>query len=169
MDLLTSKTIMFNQYWNKQKVRLSPSDVECMTVFLTCSSHKEWKKLDLHECFIHDHGVHILHHRLKSCDVTITLLLWSNGLTKRSYSAIGDITISHRVKMLNISDNKTVGADKRLYSIISDPSSMLEELYMGPLTYHVIQQLNCLLPLVGYYGLTTVTSVMKLVMRLLWQ
>ena len=34
--------------------------------------------------------------------------------------------------MLNISDNKTVGADRRLYSIIFDPSSMLEELYMGP-------------------------------------
>jgi len=31
---------------------------------------------------------------------------------------------------LNISGNKTIGEDGRLYSIISDPSSVLEELYM---------------------------------------
>ena len=32
--------------------------------------------------------------------------------------------------MLYISGNDTVGKDERLYSIISDPSSLLEELYM---------------------------------------
>ena len=110
---------------------LSPSDVECVTVFLTCSSHKEWELLDLSWCYIQDHGVHILHRGLTSCDVTITTLdLASNGLTKSSSSAISDITISCRVKVLYISDNNTIGEDERLYSIISDPSSMLEELYM---------------------------------------
>ena len=29
---------------------LSPYDIECVTLFLTCSPHKEWKKLDLFLC-----------------------------------------------------------------------------------------------------------------------
>ena len=88
--------------------------------------------LDLWGCYIQDHGVHILHRGLTSCDVTITTLrLGSNSLTESSSSAISDITISCRVKELDISSNNTVGEDERLYSIISDPCSMLEELYMS--------------------------------------
>ena len=113
-------------------IRLSPSDVECLTVFLTCSSHKEWKGLYLYECYIQDQGVHILHRGLTSCDVTITRLgLSYNGITESSSSAISDITISCRVKMLYIDNNNIVGEDERLYSIISDPSSMIEVLFMN--------------------------------------
>ena len=123
----TFNTKFINLRWTS----LSPSDVECLTVFLTCSSHKEWEGLYLYECYIQDQGVYILHRRLTSCDVTITRLgFWSNGITESSSSAISDITISSRVKILRISGNETAGEDERLYSIISDPSSMLEELYM---------------------------------------
>ena len=124
-------------YFNKKTInfkhtRLSPSDVECLTIFLTCSFHKEWEKLELYNCYIQDHGVHILYRGLTSCYVTITtLVLWSNGITKSSSSAISDIVISCRVKKLDIDGNKTIGEDERLYSIISDPSSVLEELYMN--------------------------------------
>ena len=84
------------------------------------------------DCIIQDHGVHILHRGLKSCDVIITSLELSlNGLTESSSSAISDITISCKVKKLHISHNNIVGEDERLYSIISDPSSVLEVLYMG--------------------------------------
>ena len=111
--------------------RLSPSDVECLTIFLTCSSHKEWVTLSLCKCYIQDQGVHILHRGLTSCDVTITKLWFSyNGITESSSSAISEITISCRVKVLHINNNETIVEDERLYSIISDPSSMLEELYM---------------------------------------
>ena len=111
--------------------RLLPSDVECVTVFLTCSSHKEWKELNLCLCYIQDHGVHILHHGLRCCDVTITTLwLNNNDITKSSSFAISDIVIKCRVKVLNISGNKTVGEDERLYSLISDSSSIVEKLYM---------------------------------------
>ena len=112
--------------------QLSPSDVECMTVFLSCSSHKEWSKINLYGCYIQDRGVHILHHGLTSReDVTITKLwLNSNGLTEFSSTAISDITINCRVKELRISDNSTIGKDEWLSSIISDPSSMLEVLHM---------------------------------------
>ena len=121
----SSKTIRLHD------IRLSPSDVECVTVFLTCSSNKEWKVLSWGDCYIQDHGVHILHCGLINSSVTITSLsLLSNGLTESSSSAISDITISCRVKILSISSNHTVGEDERLYSIISDPSSELEELYM---------------------------------------
>ena len=111
--------------------RLSPSDVECVTVFLTCSSLKEWKELNSCLCYIQDHGVHILHHGLKCCDVTITMLwLNNNDITKSSSFAISDIVIKCRVEVLNISGNKTIGEDERLYSLISDSSSVVEKLYM---------------------------------------
>ena len=118
--------------FNITHTRLSPSDLECMVVVLIQSSQKEWDSVNLYGCYIQDHGVHILHHGLKShCDITITkLLLSSNGLTESSSFAISDITISCGVKELRINDNKTIGEDERLFSIISDPSSMLEELYM---------------------------------------
>ena len=127
-----AKSVNFNSKTiNLSDNTLSPSDVECVTVFLTCSSHKEWEKLELWKCYIQDHGVHILHRGLISCDVIITTLwLHNNGLTESSSSAISDITISCRVKKLSISYNNTVGEDERLYSIIYNPSSMLEELYM---------------------------------------
>ena len=126
------KKICINISSNKHVyTRLSPSDVECVTVFLTCSTHKEWKELNLCLCYIQDHGVHILHQGLKCCDVTITTLwLNNNDITKCSSFAISDIVINCRVKVLNISGNKTIGEDERLYSLISDSSSAVEKLYM---------------------------------------
>ena len=121
-----------NKIINLIETRLSPSDVECLTFFLTCSSHKEWKGLYLHDCYIQDQGVRILHRGLTSCGVTITtLMLWYNGITEFSSSAISDIIISCRVKELNADGNKRVGEDERLYTIISDPSSILEMLHMS--------------------------------------
>ena len=111
--------------------RLSPSDLECLTVFLTCSSHKEWKMLNLYGCHIQDHGLQTLQRGLRSGDVTITVLLLSNNdLTAVSSSAISDLTISCRVKRLWIANNKTVGEDDRLYRIITNNSSMVEGLWM---------------------------------------
>ena len=111
---------------------LSPSDLECLTTFLTCSSHKEWKMLSLWYCHIQDHGLQILQRGLRSSNVIIThLQLWHNDLTAVSSSAISDLTISCRVKILYISGNNTVGEDDRLYRILTDHSSMVEELYMN--------------------------------------
>ena len=111
--------------------RLSPSDLECLTIFLTSSSHKKWEKLNLSCCHIQNHGLQILQRGLRSSDVTITdLVLTNNDLTAVSSSAISDLTISCRVKTLFISDNETVGEDDKLYRIITDDSSMVEELFM---------------------------------------
>ena len=121
----------FEQQLNLRLTRLSPNDLESLTVFLTYSSHKEWNRLNMWCCFIQDHGLQILQHGLRSSNVTITkLLLYDNNLTERSSSAISDLTVSCRAKTLSVSGNETVGEDAKLYRIISDNSSMLEELYM---------------------------------------
>ena len=100
-------------------IRLSSRDMECVAVFLSCSSHKEWELLGLDYCYIQDHGLHILYFRLTSCDIIFReLRLQSNGLTVSSSSALSDITISCRVKKLHIGGKNTVGEDERLYSII---------------------------------------------------
>ena len=113
--------------------RLTASDVECVTVFLTSSFHKEWVELYLYRCYIQDHGLHILHRELLHCrKITIDQLqLRYNGLTRQSSSLIRDITVMYEVKVLWISDNDTIGENEQLYSMLSNPSTMLEELDMN--------------------------------------
>ena len=114
--------------WN---TTLSLSDVDHLTVFLTCSSHKEWEELNLCGCYIQDHGVHILYLGVKSSGVTIKVLqLGYNGLTASSSTAISEIAINCKVKELSVSGNKSIGEGNKIYSIISEPTSMLEILHM---------------------------------------
>ena len=110
---------------------LTAIDVECVTVFLTSSSHKEWVWLDMSGCYIRDHGLHILHRGLLHCrNVTIDQLgLHYNGLTVQSSSMISDITVKCKVKELWIAGNR-IGEDERLYSMLSNPTTMLVVLNM---------------------------------------
>ena len=112
--------------------RLTASDVECVTVFLTSSFNKEWAWLNLTGCYIQDHGLHILHRGLLHCrNITIDWLgLDDNGLTTQSSSLISDITVKCKVKRLVISHNHTIGENEQLYSMLSNPSTVLEELIM---------------------------------------
>ena len=120
-----------NKLINLSCTSLSPYDIECVTLFLTCSPHKEWKELNLSFCNIQDVGLRILHRDLIQHDITIReLYLWSNGLTKSSSSSIKDITIHCRVEELYISYNRTIGEDPALYDMLSLPSSRLVRLYM---------------------------------------
>ena len=115
-----------------ENTRLSASDLECLIVFITSSTHKEWKNVDLLLCHIKDHGLQILQRGLRCSDITITVLqLQYNDLTAVASSAISDLAISYRVKTLQISGNNTVGEDDELYRIITDHSSMVEDLYMS--------------------------------------
>ena len=112
--------------------RLTASDVECVTVFLTSSFHKEWVGLHLFYCYIQDHGLHILHRGLLHCSNITIDQLWLNfnGLTTQSSSLISNITIKCKVKELVITGNETIGDNEQLYSILSSPSTMLEGLWM---------------------------------------
>ena len=116
---------------NLQGTSLTVYDVECVTLFLTCSPHKEWKKLNLSFCNIQDHGVRVMHRSLTSHNVTIRQLdLTLNGLTTSSSSSIKDLVIHCRVEELNISGNDTIGEDPALYNMLSLPSSRLVTLDM---------------------------------------
>ena len=113
-------------------IRLSLNDIYCLTIFLTNSSHKEWQVLDLYSSHIQDCGLQILQHRLRNSDVTFRNLELNNtDLTQVSSSFISDLTINCRVQKLWINDNRIVGEDETLYRLITDRSSVLEELYMN--------------------------------------
>ena len=113
--------------------RFSHSELECVILFLTCSSCKEWGEgLNFYRCYIQDQGIRILHRRLKNSGIIITKLwLDSNGLTSSSSSLISDIVISCKVEVLWIDGNKVVGEDDGFHNMFSDPTSVLEYLHMA--------------------------------------
>ena len=112
---------------------LTASDMECISLFLTSSFNKEWKKLYLSNCHIQDKGLNILYRGLRhSNDVTIDKLkLQYNGLTSKSSSLTSELTVKCKVKILVIASNDTIGEDQQLYSMLTNPSTELEQLYMG--------------------------------------
>ena len=112
---------------------LTTTNVECVTVFLTSSFHKNWVLLNLYRCHIQDHGLHILHGGILHCsNITIDRLdLTYNGLTTQSSSLISDITLKCKVKILTIDKNFTIGENEQLYSMLSSSSTMLEDLNMS--------------------------------------
>ena len=119
-----------NKEINLGDTTLTASYVECVTVFLTSSFHKEWVWLNLSGCYIQDHGLYILYRGLfHRSSVTIDWLnLDNNGLTTQSSSLISGITIKCKVKQLVIND--TIADNVQLYSILSSVSTMLEALHM---------------------------------------
>lgn len=135
-DMDNCKTIEKAKVFNRNEIdltctRLSASDLECVTLFLTSSTHKAWVKLYLTSCYIQDHGVRILHRGLCASGVTIAKLwLSDNALTASSSSLIRDITISCKVEELWIDDNHNVGVNEQLYSMLCHPLSALEVLRM---------------------------------------
>ena len=112
---------------------LTGSDMECISLFLTSSFNKEWETLNLNNCHIQDKGLNILYRGLRHCtDVTInSLLLSDNGLTTQSSSLISELIVKCKVKELVINGNYTIGEDQQLYSMLTNPSSVLETLMMG--------------------------------------
>ena len=114
-------------------IRLMACNVDYVTVFLTTSFCREWTMLNLSYCYIQDHGLHILHHGLQYCrNVTINKLWMSyNGLTAQSSSMISDITVNCKVKVLVIDYSYTIGENKQLYSMLTNSSTMLQQLFMS--------------------------------------
>ena len=105
---------------------LSPYDIECVTLFLTCSPYKKWKMLNLRYCHLQDHGLRMIHHGLRTSGVTIRGFdLSCNGLTKSSSCTISDLTIHCGVEALFINGNYTIGEDPALFNMLSHPSSRL--------------------------------------------
>ena len=111
---------------------LLSNDMECLSLFLTSSSNKQWKELNLFNCHIQDKGLNILHRILRhSSDVIINqLVLYNNDLTRQSSSLISELSVKCRVRRLVISGNYTIGEDQQFYYMLTDPSTILQVLYM---------------------------------------
>ena len=136
-DVDICRTIEQSETFSNKEINLhlntlTANDVECVTVFLTSSFHKEWVWLNLSCYYLQDHGLHILHRGLlHRGDISINRLwLTSNSLTTQSASLVSEITLGCNVKELFIDGNHTIGEDEQLYSILINPSTMLEELNM---------------------------------------
>ena len=121
-----------NRTVDLRNTTLTGTDVECVTLFLI-SSFPKWLRLDLYLCFIQDHGLRLLHHGLFYCsDITINKLwLEYNGLTTQSSPLISDITLKCKVKELRLTNNNIIGENEQLYSMLTNPSTTLLELYMS--------------------------------------
>ena len=116
-----------------ENITLSPNNLEDLTTLLTCSSCRNWKQLRLEDCHIQDYGVSILHRTLQYSDITIDCLsLSNNDLSSSSDNNLSDIIITCKVKLLSICRrSKTVGETPHFFtSILTDPSSVIEKLYM---------------------------------------
>ena len=112
-----------------RRIHLSPSDVEHLTHFVTQLPHQEVKEIDLCGCNIGDSGFNIFHQGLKEQNISIDILsLSQNNLTQLSACKVHEVTIHCKVRKLSLRDNQCIGKDPKLYLIISDPQSMLEEL-----------------------------------------
>ena len=108
---------------------LSTNDIENISIFLTCSSIKQWKWLYLGNCHILDVGLRILHRILLQSAITIERLwLHSNDLSSSSDGCLTDIVIKCRVKELSISYNTNIGQTEEFFPTI--PSSSLEALHI---------------------------------------
>ena len=114
------------------RTKLTGSDMECISLFLTSSFNKEWVWLDLTSCYMQDNGLNVFYRGLRHCsDITINVLqLWNNGLTTKSSSLISELVVQYKVKELGITGNN-IGEDQQLYSMLTNPSNVLERLYMG--------------------------------------
>ena len=130
-------TIERAEVFNNKVIRLggttlTGSDIECVSLFFASSFNKEWVELYLRNCYIQDKGLNTLWRGLRhTTDITInTLWLYNNGLTVQSSSLISQLTVRMKVKVLGISGNKTIGEDQQLYTMLSNPSSVLEILDM---------------------------------------
>ena len=131
-DTIERAEIFHDKIINLSYTTLSVNDIECISLFLTSSYNKEWERLGLYNCHIQDKGLNILYRGLRhSSDITINQLdLYNNGLTVQSSSLISELTVKCKVKVLDISNNNTIGEDQQLYSMLTDPSNVLELLYM---------------------------------------
>ena len=111
---------------------LTGSDMECISLFLTSSFNKEWEGLYLYSCYIQDKGLNTLYRGLRHTSDIIINILWldNNGLTVQSSFLISELIVKCKVKGLGIADNYTIGEDQQFYSMLSNPSTVLETLGM---------------------------------------
>ena len=111
---------------------LTGSDLECLSLFLASSLNKKWERLGLINCQIQDKGLNILYRGLCHSDNIFIDELWleNNSLTAQSSSLISNFTVNCKVKVLWLTGNHKIGDNEQFYSMLTNPSNVLEQLYM---------------------------------------
>ena len=118
---------------NLQRCKLQQEDVECIAVFVTSSSYKEWFEINLSNCgIIRDH-IYKMYCKLSKCnDVTIKVLQLNNNRIVGVYSSyLSKIVINYKVQSLWINGNHAIGENKQFYIMLTNPSTRLEVLHMS--------------------------------------
>ena len=114
--------------------KLSPSDIECLGLFLISSATKHWRALNLTSCYIKDYDIRALHHVVVGTTSPIKLDavdLPANYITSSSDSCISDLVINCSVRSLGVSGNRSLGETLQFYTMISHPLSVLEQLWVS--------------------------------------
>ena len=110
---------------------LLPHQVVSLGFFLS-RSHRKWKKLDLSQCYIGDHGMSIIHQYLCGDETNkqeITgINLGGNGLTGASSHLIADIISHLQPHTLELSDNNITNVRDISTAVIN--TSTVEVLHM---------------------------------------
>lgn len=116
---------------NLSQCKLQLEDVECIAVFVTSSSYKEWSEINLSNCG-RDH-IYKMYCKLSKCnDVTIKVLQLNNNHIVGVYSSyVSEIVINYKVQKLWINGNHDIGKNKKFYNMLTDPSTKLEVLHMS--------------------------------------
>ena len=132
-NAIAQADVFNNRVINLMGTTLTASEMECISPFLTSSFNKEWVELNLWSCYIQNKGMTILYRGLyHTRDISINhLVLMDNGLTMQSSSLISELTVKCKVKELVITGNHTIGEDQQLYFMLTDPSNILETLYLS--------------------------------------
>ena len=96
--------------------------------------------LNLSNCHIQDYGICILRHNLHlNAHLNIShLFIDNNDISSSSDDSISDIIISGKVKLLNISYNNSVGETSHFFTILTNSSSVIEQLVMCSNNYSTI-------------------------------
>jgi len=123
---ITKKICSLQKILLYRNASLFPSDIHCLTLFLSQSSIEKWQKLDLQYCHMGDTGLTVLNQSLASVYTTIDwIFFWCNSLTMQSSEAIVEIAESCKTKKLDVSKNNMKdGLDL-------SSNSTLEVLYMS--------------------------------------
>jgi len=110
-------------YYSKEP--LLPSDIACLTIFLTNSLKRHWGYLTLSSCYIGDAGLKMVHQSLVTSGVTIeSIFLDNNLLSSQSEEVLAEMVTTFKIQCLYLQHNNFVdGLD------LSN-NSTLESLYI---------------------------------------
>ena len=130
-NIIETADIFHQRIIDLYDIRLTANNIDCLLLFLRSSFNKEWVKLDLTDCYIEDKGLNALCHGFLHSNAIINQLwLINNDLTAKSSRLISEVAVK-KIKMLRVDGNHSVGEDKQFYAVLTDPSTVLEHLYMG--------------------------------------